>query len=84
MNNGQPIETVPDDQIVLVWGKYLAPTTAIKCTKGYYAGKFYAVADGQYPIYDSGEQGEAIIFGPYLPMPTHWMPLPAPPQESDT
>jgi len=36
-----------------------------------------------YPVYDSGECGEKIVFGKYLPMPTYWMPLPAPPQEKD-
>ena len=79
MTDWQPIETAPDDEIMLVCGQCLAPTTAIKVTSGYYAGQFFATCDEVYPIYESGDSEEKIVFGSYLPLPTHWTPLPASP-----
>lgn len=70
----QPIETAPKDgTVVLLWGPYCINVTAA----AYSRGQWVCSADGAQAIESQSDFGTELAT---FEVPTHWMPLPAPPQ----
>jgi hypothetical protein len=72
MNDWNPIETAPENKEVLVYSK-----NGISVARRDSFGLFYGIVDGEVPSYD--EDQEDWHYEVYDP--THWMPLPNPPEE---
>lgn len=67
MSEWMPISSAPTTQTILVWHKQYGAATA-----------HVLVCD----IWGAHTPGVPMLFQKHLtPTPTHWMPLPAPPQE---
>lgn len=74
-NGWQPIETAPRDRPVLVWNGYW----------GVYSSRYWEEFNDDGTLNWAGfPHGHCDVgFGKWYPVASYWMPLPAPPNESN-
>ncbi len=80
MSDWQPIETAPkdEDRLVLLWFPE-EQVQSVAYYSAYYAEGGYGCVDGFPWVQPCSGERLNIYYG----TPTHWMPLPTPPQETE-
>ena len=69
----QPIDTAPDDRVVLVWNAY----------HGWYESKHTLIEGRSYfPCYSPNFMFKPPSTGVWYPVPSYWMDMPEQPKEA--